>query len=209
MNVANLCAVTAELETPALVDCWWPAPLDGLLAAAADLRLRSVDQHAARAARLPLARLRRGLNKQWVWAASCASIEVAADPYHPTQSLHPGPLHRTAAGDPEAVAELLAALSQVGGDRAAERGRVAAWSVQDGGPFDLGDLPVLLWRPDGYVSRPLPVRAAILLGLDPSIVDMVAGSIRPPYSVPPRDPDGTRAWRPVIAPWTRRPAQTP
>jgi hypothetical protein len=208
MNTLSLCGVTAELETPALLDGWWPAPLDGLLAAAVDPRLRRVDRRPARTARLPLARWRRGLNNQWVWAASCAVIEVAGvSP--PAQTLSPGPLHWTAAGDLRAVAELLSTLTQVGGDRAAGRGRVAAWSIQDSGPFQLEDMPVLLWRLDGFISRPLPARAAALLGLDPSTVDTVAGAIRPPYSVPPRNPDGTRDWRPVLAPWTRRPSAEP
>jgi hypothetical protein len=205
VNALRVCEVTAELETPALLDRWWPAPLDGLLAAAVDPLLHRARRRTPRAARLPLARWRRGLNNQWVWTASCAAIERAADASQPTRIMHPGPLHWTAAGDPEAVTEMLSTLGQVGRDRALGRGRVASWSVRDCGPFGLEDMPALMWRVDGFISRPVPARAAVLLGLDPSTVDTVAGAIRPPYSVPPRNPDGTRDWRPVLAPWTRRP----
>lgn len=205
VNGPRLCAVTAELESPALIDAWWPAPLDGLLAATVDPAELRVAGHSHRNARLPLLRWKRGLNKQWVWAASCAAIDPPAQHSRPGQVLHAGPLRWTAAGDPLALSDMLPKLEQVGGERAAGRGRVASWSVHDMGPHEPADLLAVLWHSDGLISRPVPARAAAVLGLSPSTVDTVPGAVRPPYSIAPRDDRGARNWRAVLAPWTRRP----
>lgn len=204
MSAPRLCSVTAVLESPALVDGWWPVPLDGLLLVAAPMADVPVDGHAHFGVRLPLARWQRGLNKQWVWAVSCAAIDAPADRSRRSHVLHDGPLRWTAAGDPPAILAMLETLENIGDEWRSGRGRVASWSVQDRGPFGPADLTSVMWRSDGLISRPLPARAATVLGLDSATVDTVPGAVRPPYSIAPLTAVGTREWRSVLAPWTRR-----
>lgn len=203
----RLSVVLAALESPALLDTWWPAPLDGLLAAARGSAAtgRPGPPGSLAKAPLPLVRWQRGLNKQWVWVASCVEVELLPVLTSSSRFLHDGPLIWRAAGDPDRIAALLQHIEQIGVDREAGRGRVGTWSVLDTGPYAPTDLPTVLWRGDGLIGRPVPVRGAAILGLDPAAVESVPGALRPPYSVAPRTPGGERRWRPVLAPWTRRP----
>lgn len=201
----RLCEVTAELVSPALVDHWWPEPFDAVLAASVDPASIAVRGRASRAVQLPLARWKQGLNNQWVWVASCALVDRPVHRQDVTRLLCPGPLRWYAAGDPTSVRRMLSDVTHVGAGRSTGSGRVASWSVADRGPWSVAGLSDILWRPGGLLGRPLPVRAAPLLGLDPDSVDTVPGAICPPYLVRPRNPDGGREWRRTLAPWTRRP----
>lgn len=200
----RLCAVTAELLSPAVFDTWWPAPLDGLLAAAAESETDELGRHTS-LRRLPLVRWKRGLNKQWVWAASSVVLAPPVRRDAPERLVAPGPLRWIAAGDPDRLAQALSRVHQVGAERSAGQGRVGSWDVDDLGECDPSDPTIVVWRSDGYLSRPLPVRAATALGLRLATVDTVEAAIRPPYSTPPKDASGARRWRPVLAPWTTRP----
>lgn len=201
----RLCEVTAELASPALVDSWWPEPLDALLAASVDPASLVVQGRTSRAVQLPLARWKQGLNNQWVWVASCALLERQVDRQQVTRLLCPDPLRWYSAGDPAGVLRLLTDVTHVGAGRSTGSGRVASWSVDDRGPWSVDGLSDIPWRPDGLLGRPLPVRAAAVLGLDPNTVDTLPGAIRPPNLIPPRSPEGGRQWRVILAPWTRRP----
>lgn len=116
-------------------------------------------------------------------------------------------LEWTAAGDPDQVRDLLGDVWQAGKKRSQGEGRVLSWEVRDLGPAcaDSPD-PAVMWHPDGRISRPVPARAAPLLGLDAP--ETTGGAYRPPYWRPPQDgePGGmSRQWQEVIAPWTTRP----
>lgn len=110
-----------------------------------------------------------------------------------------------AAGDPDAVRDLLADIWCVGKKRSQGEGEVAAWEVADDGGPDPG---AVLRRPDGTIARPVPARYAAAAGITEP--ETVPGAYRPPYWRPP--PDGrvqgtfSRQWQPVLAPWTTVPA---
>lgn len=189
-----------------------------------------VDHHTVR---LPLRRIRDGLGARWVWAATCArpdpgAVEetrwwnkrfdtmeaeriVAKLPANTdvgrTKAEHV-PLTVTvtarltwhAIGDPAEIERLLGLVPSVGKKRAQGEGHVLSWQVDDLGEPDLASI---VWAEDGHPGRPLPARAAPLLGLDAP--DTIGHQYRPPYWRPPLTPDGrTRESPQVIAPWVTR-----
>lgn len=91
-----------------------------------------------------------------------------------------------ACGDPEWIEKLLGVLDFIGPDKGQGYGRVVEWSVADHGPVggslrngrdDRHDWAV--WREDGRISRPVPLRRAKLVGATPDAT--VSTAYRPPY----------------------------
>lgn len=240
---ARLLRVTARLRQGVVLPPEWPLPLDGLLASMSRRRRLGaghgsvVDHHTER---LPLSSYRTaGTSHQWVWLASCASVnpdaqveahywhrrfdhaaaeEAAALPpqvyeAHGRYRNHRVPLPATvtdrldwlAVGNRDAVADLLSDVFALGRKWAQGEGAVLRWEVDDAGE---PDRLAVLWA-GGTIGRPVPARAAAELGVPDAAVSL--GAVRPPYWRPPSAGDGghtqdRRAWRPVIAAGTPRPA---
>jgi CRISPR type IV-associated protein Csf3 len=115
-----------------------------------------------------------------------------------------------AAGDPDAIADLLDDVWCVGKKRSQGEGAVTGWEAEDAGD---PDVTAVLWR-DGRIGRPVPARAAAELGVPGA--ETVRGCYRPPYWRPPQDhgPAGSdgpfaRQWQEVLAPWTTQPPTAP
>lgn len=263
LDQARTVRVHARLQSGAALPTWFPAPLDGILAAASRRRrlgddygatpptpprdLLEADPHGTRIPEvaayrrhfktedLPLAKLSRGLNNQWVWAATCATCETAAQD---TRWHH----KRFRSLQAEQVADRLPANTDVGATKAWRIPTLITvtaglhWtalgdpeaildlladivSVGDGTARGEGhvlrwetldDGPAHVdaarWQPDGHIARPYPARARAELGV-PDADLVTVDAIRPPYWRPPASSDGGfhRPQRQVIAPWTARP----
>lgn len=188
------------------LDSDWPVLLDGLLDGA--IRRRHPPRQHAQVLSLPLGRF-KGAGKQWSWLAS-VGLPIGAD--SPEWAYRwrgePGPLvvecagvEWWATGAADQVRSLLADVAQVGNRHQAAA--VAQWDVVDAGPPP--DPSDAVWLPTGYVARPLAARAAAELGVPDA--ETADGAVRPPYWRPPPNTTSgfSREWRPVLAPWTRRP----
>lgn len=191
------------------LDSWWPALLDGLLAGV--VRRLAPPRRPNDIQELPLTAWRRDTGKQWSWMASTAEpIDPHEGPgwqrrwdQEPTEvQLSCSGLRWRAVGDAAAVCALLRHVPTLGNRHASTP--VMQWDVVDVGP---GDNAWGAWMDSGRIARPFAARAAAALGVPGA--ETVDGAVRPPYwRPPPVTADGSfgRAWRPVLAPWTARPA---
>lgn|GEM_PF-7112580 len=188
------------------LDSDWPVLLDGLLDGVT--RRRHPPGTHAQVLGLPLGRF-KGAGKQWSWLASVGlPIGVDSPEWAYRWKGEPGPIvvecagiEWHAAGDPDDVRTLVADVARVGNRH--QSAAVARWDVVDAGPAL--DPSEAVWLPAGYIGRPIAARAAEALGV--SEADLADGAVRPPYwRPPPMTVAGfAREWRPVLAPWTRRP----
>jgi hypothetical protein len=106
-------------------------------------------------------------------------------------------------GDAQLLLELCRRVDQLGKKHSQGEGRVLGWHVTDDGPPD----PAwALWGADGRIARPVPARAATLLGV-PDAATVSIDAVRPPYWRPAPTTEGSfrRERRDVLAPTTRRP----
>lgn len=187
----------------------WPILLDGLLAGV--VHRRRPPRKADETADLPLGRFVKGVASQWSWLASVGLPLGHESPQWAYRwKAGPGPIAVECAGiewrcvgDATSVRDLLAGVTELGNRR--HSAEVAHWDVVESGPApELGS--EALWLPSGLIARPVAARAATGLGVaDAEIVD---GAVRPPYWRAPSVTEGgafAREWRPVLAPWTRRP----
>lgn len=190
------------------LDSMWPLLLDGLLASV-EVDRSALDHKTT--ADLPLVLHRGGVGAAWSWVASVAAPLGADSPQWAYRwqetpgvlGVECAGLEWHACGDPVAVRELLGAVDRVGSRHQAVP--VARWDVVDAGPPP-GTTADALWLPSGYIGRPIAARGADALGVPDA--ETVDGAVRPPYSRPPAITEGgvfRREWRPVLAPWTRRP----
>lgn len=191
------------------LDSDWPLILDGLLAGVVEQRHPSArpTTHS-----LPLARYAEDLGKQWSWAASVGTpMGTTSMPWAyrwkgspQTITVDCTGVQWHCIGDPDRVRDLLRDLPHLGNRR--KSSPVASWDILDaGGPP--GQLGEAMWLPSGRIARPIAARGAGALGVPNA--ETVEGAVRPPYwRPPPTNANDTfgRAWKPVIAPWTERPA---
>lgn len=165
------------------LDADWPVLLDGVLASVAPRPAKPTE-----VVPLPLAHHKAGVGAQWCWLAS-VGLPIGAE-WH-------------AVGDAGRVRGLLAGVGRIGNRNS--RCEVQRRDVVDAGPAPECSTEAL-WLPCGLIARPVAARAATVLGVPGA--ETVDGTVRPPYwRAPPNTDGGTfeRAWRPVLAPWTRRP----
>lgn len=191
------------------LDSDWPLLLDGLLAGVIERRKPSPKPITHD---LPLARYTESLEAQWSWLASVGSPLEASPEWAQRWEGEPRVItvdclgaEWYCVGHAEGVRSLLCEVHQIGNRRQAAR--VAQWAVVDVGPVPT-QIGEPLWLPSGYIARPIAARGAAALGV--LNADTVDGAIRPPYWRPPSITEGgkfERQWRPVIAPWTRKPEE--
>jgi len=211
LSVARSLHVVARFagQRRVALDTHWPLLLDGLLAGVE--RRRRPPAKPNDTAVLPLARYTRDVGAQWSWMASIGAPIGHDDPawayrWHELElgvlAIECAGIEWWAHGDADGVRDLLDGIRRVGNrDAAAD---VARWDVVDCGPTVLDEA---VWLPSGYIARPVAARGAASLGVPDA--DTVDGAVRPPYWRAPTITEGgrlVREWRPVLAPWTRRPS---
>jgi hypothetical protein len=209
----RLLRVSAQTEGTISLDVRWPLPFDALLGSAAMSRRRRPITPRSPTPALPLTATTTFPSSQWWWVASGA-IPLTDDPRWAMRR-GPGALQALGtrarqapveirchiiewwcAGDGDRILDLVRDVTHLG-DRAH---RVRGWAVADEGPSALA--PVV-WDDEDYITRPVPLRHAELVGA-PIAPDVVDGAVRPPYWRPPIGDGANREWRPVLAPWTIR-----
>lgn len=188
------------------LDADWPVLLDGVLASVAPRPAKPTE-----VVPLPLAHHKAGVGAQWCWLAS-VGLPIGADSPEwayrwrgdeDTVVVECAGVEWHAVGDAGRVRGLLAGVGRIGNRN--RRCEVQRWDVVDAGPAPECSTEAL-WLPCGLIARPVAARAATVLGVPGA--ETVDGTVRPPYwRAPPNTDGGTfeRAWRPVLAPWTRRP----
>lgn len=204
MGACRSLIVSARFAGPATVslDAYWPALLDGLLAAAVQQGKRPTQTVA-----LPLTYDTRDVGSQWHWLATtgvpAGTVADRAAGWNSRWERDPAPEPVTcsglvwrAVGDAGGVRDLVARLPQLGNRD--HHAAVVAWDVEDAGEPSRA---WCTWLASGYIARPVAARAAAGLGVPDA--ETVDGAVRPPYWRPPPVTEGgtfAREWRPVIAP---------